>query len=152
MAGYFDETSHKDWSLDGLAKWCAINISCDKKKLLDSMKKDIQDVNNSPISEAARLKDNSMQAKLEETHYRTVSRLGVELLSWKLTKSKSNYFKYLQDLREIKDKEAIRLAQIKRDETVKLAEIKSKFLQEHIVIVANFLKNIANDLTTVDRK
>ncbi|RIB28546.1 hypothetical protein C2G38_2028452 [Gigaspora rosea] len=122
MAGYFDETSHKDWSLDGLAKWCAINISCDKKKLLDSMKKDIQDVNNSPISEAARLKDNSMQAKLEE------------------------------NLREIKDKEAIRLAQIKRDETVKLAEIKSKFLQEHIVIVANFLKNIANDLTTVDRK
>ncbi|RIB28542.1 hypothetical protein C2G38_2157626 [Gigaspora rosea] len=86
------------------------------------MKKAIQDVNNSPISEAARLKANSMQAKLEE------------------------------NLREIKDKEAIRLAQIKNDETVKLAEIKSKFLQEHIVIVANFQKSIANDLTTVDRK
>ncbi|RIB28543.1 hypothetical protein C2G38_2028450 [Gigaspora rosea] len=30
--------------------------------------------------------------------------------------------------------------------------LKSKNLQEHIVIVANFHKNIANDLTTVDRK
>ncbi|CAG8842031.1 22352_t:CDS:1, partial [Gigaspora margarita] len=68
----------------------AINISCDKLKLLDSMKKAIQDMNNAPISEATRQKANSMQAKLEESinfyfvlaiaYYGTVSRLGVELL------------------------------------------------------------------------
>ncbi|CAG8612527.1 31496_t:CDS:2, partial [Racocetra persica] len=32
-----------------------------------------------PISEVAGLMANSMHAKLEEAHYRTVSRLGVEL-------------------------------------------------------------------------
>ncbi|KAF0342992.1 hypothetical protein F8M41_016053 [Gigaspora margarita] len=116
MAGYFVEKIHEDWSLDGLAEWCAINISCDKKMLFDSMKKAIQD-------------------------------------SWKSTKKhNSNYFKYLQDLRGIKEKEAIRLAQIKSHETAQLAEIKSKTLQEHIVIVANCNKNIVNNLTTVERK
>ncbi|KAF0429464.1 hypothetical protein F8M41_005691 [Gigaspora margarita] len=123
MAGYFDETIHEYWSLDGLAEWCAINTSCDKKRLFDIMKKAIQDVNNySLISEAARIKAISMRAKLEE------------------------------NLRGIKEKEAIRLAQIKSDEIVRLAEIKSKNLQEHTVMVANYIKNIANDLTTVDRK
>ncbi|CAG8714443.1 9404_t:CDS:2, partial [Racocetra fulgida] len=122
MAAYFYEASHEDWSLDGLAEWCAINISCDKKKLLDSMKKVIQDMKSASISEAARLKANSLQEKLEE------------------------------NLREIKEKEAIQLAQIKSHETVQLAEIKSKNLQEHTVTVMNFHKNIANDLTTVDRK
>ncbi|CAG8587558.1 9675_t:CDS:10, partial [Scutellospora calospora] len=122
MTGYFYETSHEDWSLDGLAEWCAINISCDKKKLLDSMKKAIQDASNAPISEASRLIANSMHAKLEE------------------------------NLREIKEKEAIQLAQMKSHETVQLAEIKSKNLQEHTVTVVNFHKNIANDLTTADRK
>ncbi|CAG8738793.1 11095_t:CDS:2 [Dentiscutata erythropus] len=96
MAGYFYETSHEDWSLNGLAEWCAINISCDKKKLLDSMKKAIQDVDNAPISETSRLMTKSMHANLEE------------------------------NLREMKDKEAIQLAQIKSHETVQLAEIKRR--------------------------
>ncbi|KAF0501117.1 hypothetical protein F8M41_020136 [Gigaspora margarita] len=111
MASYFNEKIHEDWFLDGLAEWCAINISCDKKKLLDYMKKAIQDVISSPISEDARIKANSMLANLEE------------------------------NLREIKENEAIRLAQINSDETVQLAEIK-----------ANFHKDIANDLTTIGRK
>ncbi|GBC12744.2 hypothetical protein GLOIN_2v1765777 [Rhizophagus irregularis DAOM 181602=DAOM 197198] len=58
-------------------------------------------------------------------HFRTVSRLGVELLgNWIKTRAIFS----------------------------KTAEIKSKNLQEHTIKVVKFHKNIAEDLTTVDRK
>ncbi|CAG8741213.1 6300_t:CDS:2, partial [Funneliformis caledonium] len=82
----------------------------------------------------------------------TVGRLGVELLSWKLAKNKRYFFKSLENLKEIRNDEILQLAQIKSEETVRLAEIKSKNLLEHTIIVVKFYKNIAEDLTTIDRK
>jgi hypothetical protein len=64
MAEYFDEIESELWSLDGLAEWCALNISCDKKRILDCMKKAIQDVSNDSSSDA-KSKADQMYAKLE---------------------------------------------------------------------------------------
>ncbi|RGB22725.1 hypothetical protein C1646_775638 [Rhizophagus diaphanus] len=100
------------------------------------MKKRIQDLRDKPVSEYAKLKADDMFTKLEGTHFGTVSRLGVELLSWKLVKNKSDFFKSLENLKEMKNDETLQLARIKSEETVRLAEI----------------KNIAEDLTTIDRK
>ncbi|CAJ0649103.1 3351_t:CDS:10 [Entrophospora sp. SA101] len=144
MAGFFAETPLESWSLDGLSKWCAFNVTCDKKKLLDAMKKAIQDMSNDTVSEVAKRK--------ADPHYGTVSRLGVELLSWKLAKNKSDYFKSLQDLRKTKEEETTRLAQIKSNEAIRLAEIKSKNLQEHTITVVDFHRDIAIDLTTNNHK
>ncbi|CAG8547549.1 9451_t:CDS:10 [Ambispora gerdemannii] len=144
MAGFFAETPLEIWSLDGLSVWCALNVTCDKKKLLDRMKKAIQDIRDAPFSDVAKMRADS--------HYGTVGRLGVELLSWKLAKNKSDYFKSLQELRKIKDEETIRLTQIKSHETIQLAEIKSKNLQEHTSTVVDFHRNIAIDLTTINNR
>ncbi|POG79258.1 hypothetical protein GLOIN_2v1765777 [Rhizophagus irregularis DAOM 181602=DAOM 197198] len=69
--------------------------------------------------------------------------------TWKLDKNKSNFFECLENLKKIRNDETLQLAQIKSEET---AEIKSKNLQEHTIKVVKFHKNIAEDLTTVDRK
>ncbi|CAJ0874815.1 4961_t:CDS:10 [Entrophospora sp. SA101] len=160
MAGFFAETPLESWSLDGLSKWCAFNVTCDKKKLLDAMKKAIQDMSNDTVSEVAKRKadrislwfKNVFSFKFPVAHYGTVSRLGVELLSWKLAKNKSDYFKSLQDLRKTKEEETTRLAQIKSNEAIRLAEIKSKNLQEHTITVVDFHRDIAIDLTTNNHK
>ncbi len=65
MTGYFDQIETELWSLDGLAEWCALNVSCDKKRILDSMKKRIQDVRDKPVSEYAKLKADDMFKNLE---------------------------------------------------------------------------------------
>ncbi|CAG8538295.1 14510_t:CDS:10 [Funneliformis caledonium] len=164
MTQYFDQVEIELWSLDGLAEWCALNVSCDKKRILDGMKKGIHDVLNKSASEYAKLKANNMLKNLEGircslrmlypsvAHFGTVSRLGVELLTWKLDKNKSNFFECLENLKKIRNDETLQLAQIKSEETIQLAEIKSKNLQEHTIKVVKFHKNIAEDLTTVDRK
>ncbi|CAG8615511.1 9458_t:CDS:10 [Diversispora eburnea] len=144
MAGFFAETPLESWSLDSLSEWCALNVTCDKKKLLDYMKKAIQEMSNNPVSENAKLKADFMYTKLEAS-------ISFHL-SWKLAKNKSDYFKFLQDLWKIKDEETFRLAQIKSYETIQLAEIKSKNLQEHTSTVVDFHRNIAIDLTTINNR
>ena len=63
--GYFNEISPESWSLDNLAEWCYLNVSCDKKKNLDKMKKSIQDVRDNPVSDYAKLKADYMFTSLE---------------------------------------------------------------------------------------
>ncbi|CAG8449910.1 17188_t:CDS:10 [Acaulospora morrowiae] len=158
MTGFFSKTPLESWSLDGLSEWCALNVTSDKKKLLDYMKKAIQEMSKNPFSEDAKLKADFISLWFKnvfEFLWHTSGLLvvcGFELLSWKFAKNKGNYFKSLQDLKKIKDEETVRLAQIKSYETIKLAEIKSKNLQEHTSTVVDFHKNIAVDLTADNRK
>ncbi|CAB4492199.1 unnamed protein product [Rhizophagus irregularis] len=119
------------------------------------MKKGIHDVLNKSASEYAKLKANNMLKNLEGTinlllvlNYWHISGLLVGW-TWKLDKNKSNFFECLENLKKIRNDETLQLAQIKSEET---AEIKSKNLQEHTIKVVKFHKNIAEDLTTVDRK
>ncbi|CAG8579517.1 13471_t:CDS:2 [Funneliformis mosseae] len=136
MDGYFDTTSSESWSLNHFAEWCAINISCEKKRILDYMKKSMENTLNQSYSEGTKPKVNQMYKDFE---------------AWKLSGSRSDYFKSMPDLKKIKNEEAIRLEQIKSQETVQLAKIKSKNLQEHTITVVEFHRNIAEDLTTINR-
>ncbi|CAB5210942.1 unnamed protein product [Rhizophagus irregularis] len=136
MDGYFDTTSSESWSLNHFAEWCAINISCEKKRILDYMKKSMENTLNQSYSEGTKPKVNQMYKDFE---------------AWKLSGSRSDYFKSMPDLKKIKNEEAIRLEQIKSQETVQLAKIKSKNLQEHTTTVVEFHRNIAEDLTTINR-
>ncbi|PKY35001.1 hypothetical protein RhiirB3_175339 [Rhizophagus irregularis] len=100
------------------------------------MKKSMENTLNQSYSEGTKPKVNQMYKDFE---------------AWKLSGSRSDYFKSMPDLKKIKNEEAIRLEQIKSQETVQLAKIKSKNLQEHTTTVVEFHRNIAEDLTTINR-
>ncbi|GET01515.1 hypothetical protein GLOIN_2v1765777 [Rhizophagus clarus] len=48
---YFITTSSEDWSLDNFTEWCAVNVSCEKKKILDYMKKTMKESLKQSFSE-----------------------------------------------------------------------------------------------------
>jgi len=54
-----------------------------------------------------------------------------------MSRKQSDYFKYLQELKRLRNEEAINLAQIKSKETLQLAKIKVRFLS--VVMLLDFL-------------
>ncbi|CAG8509221.1 1437_t:CDS:2, partial [Funneliformis mosseae] len=58
-------------------------------------------------------------------YFGTVSWLGVKLLTWKLNKNKSNFFECLENLKKIRNDKTLQLVQIKSEETIQLVEIKN---------------------------
>ncbi|GBB95511.1 hypothetical protein RclHR1_02550023 [Rhizophagus clarus] len=139
---YFITTSSEDWSLDNFTEWCAVNVSCEKKKILDYMKKTMKESLKQSFSEDLKPKVIQMLEDFED--YLSAGMLNYLFVTGPSFPSSWVLFQRLQNLNAIRNEEAIQLAQIKSRETVQLAEIKSKNFEFH--------KNIAGDLVTIDHK